>query len=79
VQSDSEILRLIDDRYIDPSKSPSSPGDISNFAMAGSEHRKRSFVFEALRIGVSLIEFEFSSPVEIDGIASTLYAGVSVE
>ncbi|RLL84203.1 protease inhibitor I42 family protein [Mesotoga sp. BH458_6_3_2_1] len=79
VRSDTEILRLMDDRYTDPSKSQSSPVDISNFPMATAEPGKRLFDFEALRRGVSLIELEFSSTVENDGTASTLYAGVSVK
>ena len=79
VRSDTEILRLMDDRYIDPSKGQSSTGDISDFPMETAEPGKRLFDFEALRRGVSLIEFEFSSTVESDGNASTLYAGVSVE
>ena len=79
IHSDSEILRLVDNRYIDPSKSQSSPGDISNFTVTGIETGKQSFDFEALKRGVSLIEFGFSSPVESDGNSSILYASVSVE
>jgi len=79
IQNDSEILRLVDNRHIDPSKSQSSPGEISDFPVAGAEPGKRLFDFEALKIGVSLIEFGFSSQVESDGNSSTLYASVSVE
>ncbi|RLL90945.1 hypothetical protein BG32_09725 [Mesotoga sp. HF07.pep.5.2.highcov] len=79
MRGDSEILRLIDNRYIDPSKSQSFPGDISNFPIASTEPGKRLFDFKALKIGVSLIEFEFYSTVENHGNVSTLYAGVSVE
>jgi hypothetical protein len=47
--------------------------------MATAEPGKRLFDFKALKIGVSLIEFEFYSTVENHGNVSTLYAGVSVE
>jgi len=79
ILSDGEILRLLANRYIDPSKSQSSPGEISDFPITGAEPGKWLFDFEALKIGVSLIEFEFYSTVESHGNASTLYAGVSVE
>ena len=79
IQSNGKILRLIANRYIDPSKSQSSPGDISNFTVTGIETGKQSFDFEALKRRVSLIEFRFSSPVESHGNNLILYASVSVE
>ncbi|RAO96306.1 hypothetical protein [Mesotoga sp. Brook.08.YT.4.2.5.1] len=47
--------------------------------MTGIETGKRSFDFEALKRGVSVIEFGFSIQVESDGNSSILYASVAVE